>query len=226
MMWGWQPATRGAIAGLFFAIASQALAIANPAPTISPTDTEAETAPAEPQYLRPRTPCPTDLDTLVAGLLRDLPSYANRVARRTTQANGTILVAGRADLAPLDPAQSVLSGGDAFDDTLPQVFFTTLERRYTATGSVNFEQYHWLFLTPAQNGWRLVLMFSRTAVDGPRSRPPTPPQESSDGVVGQAVRLWLRDCRAAAVDPIKPTGGGEEGGSEESEGDTAVPISR
>jgi hypothetical protein len=157
-------------------------------------------------FLRPPTTCPDEVPVLLQGLLRDLPSYANRVARRTLGTTpddtgfGTVLIAGRAELEPLPLEELAFTNPP--DDATQQVFFTTLERRYTDTTAVALEKYHWLFLVPAPDGWRLTLMFSRTAPDDQESRPPTPPQESSDGIMGQAVQLWLRDCRAGAVYPI------------------------
>lgn len=161
-------------------------------------------------FLRPETTCPQEIETLTSGLLRDLPSYANRVAYRSLGISedatgfGTLLLAGQAEFEPLDV--STLTFTDASELTperFQQIFFTTLEWQYTTTDSIPLEQYHWLFLTEAEDGWRLALMFSRIANDESASRPPTPPQESSEGIVGQAVRLWLRDCRAGDVYPIE-----------------------
>lgn len=184
--WGW--------------LSASGMAIADP-----PVTTETETSSP---FLRPPAVCPAEIETLTAGLLRDLPSYANRVARRTlgTTPNdtnfGTVLLAGRAEFEPL-PLEA-LAFDPAADAATQQIFFTTLERRYLDAETISLEQYHWLFLVPAADGWRLTLMFSRTAKDEPAIRPPTPPQESSDGIVGQAIQLWLRDCRAGAVYPIEP----------------------
>lgn len=41
-------------------------------------------------------------------------------------------------------------------------------------------------------------MFSRTGIY-PGGRPPTPPRDSSEGVIAQAIRTWLRDCQAEPV---------------------------
>lgn len=177
----------------------------------SPTETDSpETATeGENPFLRPEAACPSDLALVTEGLMRDLPGYANRVARRSLGVReedsglGTILFAGQADLAPLDISPLTFSdAGGISEDTVRQVFFTTLERQYSDTDFVNLEHYHWLFLTEAEDGWRMVLLFSRLTVDEPSIRPPTPARESSDGIIGQAVRLWLRDCRAGAVYPI------------------------
>ncbi|MGD1943024.1 MAG: hypothetical protein ACFB0G_17140 [Leptolyngbyaceae cyanobacterium] len=191
----------GLIAGL---MTVPLVAIADtPAPA-----TDSELAEDAAPFLRPPMACPEDMETLVAGLLRDLPSYTNRVAARSLPSDaeltgyGTMLLAGRAELEPLEISPQIFSEPPLTPpETLQQVFFTTLERQYTATEVVNLEQYHWLFLTPVENGWRLVLMFSRVA-PAITDRPPSPPQESSEGFVGQAVQLWLRDCRAGALYPI------------------------
>ena len=179
--------------GLSLAVA----AIAAPLPANASTE----------PFLRPPMVCPQDVETLTAGLLRDLPSYANRVARRTLGTTpddtqfGTVLLAGRAEFEPL-PIEA-LAFEPVADDATQQVFFTTLERRYLDGETMRQEQYHWLFLVPTVNGWRLTLMFSRLGPADHPARPPTPPQESSDGIMGQAVRLWLRDCRAGTLFPIE-----------------------
>ncbi|MEO1093524.1 MAG: hypothetical protein AAFX01_01325 [Cyanobacteria bacterium J06638_28] len=182
-------------------------------------ETESSDRPEPAQYLRPRTACPRDVEILTAGLLRDLPGYANRVARRSLGLNedivgfGTVLVAGRAEFEPLDITPRTFSDPDInSQETIQQVFFTTLERQYSGTEVLNLEHYHWLFLTEAEDGWRLALMFSRVVVDDDSIRPPTPPRESSEGITGQAVRLWLRDCRAGAVYPIDVPATTEDGG--------------
>lgn len=166
-------------------------------------------SPSEAPFLRPPMECPADLSTVVAGLLRDLPSYANRVARRSVDRNadgsgfGTMLVAGRAELEPLALDPLTFGTAPIPDDEVRQVFFTTLERQYTTTDVVLLEHYYWLFMTPSETGWRMMFIFSRLAPAESQRRPPTPPAEVSDGIVGQAVRLWLRDCRAGAVYPIE-----------------------
>ena len=63
---------------------------------------------------------------------------------------------------------------------------------------MELQQFHWLFLAKAENGWWMVMMFSRTGSD-PKQNPPTPPQDSSHGVVAQGIKIWLRDCRAGDV---------------------------
>lgn len=168
----------------------------------------ASSLPLEPGPIRPATSCPENLETLVAALLRDLPSYANRVASRSLGVAeetgfGTVLLAGAAELEPIDlerRASSQLPGSVETDTQ--QVFFTTLERRYRNREAFNLQGFHWLFLAPSEDGWWLGPMYSSFASypdGGDRS---TPPLESSQGIIGQAVQLWLRDCRAGAIVPL------------------------
>ena len=167
-----------------------------------------------PAYLRPAKRCPSDLEGLTASLLAELPSYANRVASRNLRLSidqasamppNIVVVAGLPDFTPIDLADFApgLGPGDSaagdFGAGLEQVFFTTLERQYWRDQTVSLQNYHWLFLAPTDEGWHLALLYSTLGTYPPGHRAPTPPQESSDGIVGQAVRLWLRDCRAEAV---------------------------
>ncbi|WP_347339510.1 hypothetical protein [Planktothrix sp. FACHB-1355] len=154
---------------------------------------------------RERFSCPADVETLINILLRDLPSYANRVTQRarlrdrSLDVYGYFIVAGQAEFSPLtlgpgeyNPTTS--QGGD----NIQQVFFTTLQRRYTSKKPVQIQDYHWLFLTKTESGWRLAMMFSMTG-PYPAGRPPTAPRDSSYGVIGQAIEIWLRDCYAGTV---------------------------
>ncbi len=79
-----------------------------------------------------------------------------------------------------------------------QVFFTTLEGQYSDGKMFELQNFHWLFLTKTDSGWRLALMYSRFS-SSPSVKPATPPQESSNGIMGQAIRVWLKDCNAGAV---------------------------
>ena len=144
------------------------------------------------------TSCPKDFETLTKNLLKDLPDYANRVLKRTQDEHFEvgidtyIITAGRSQLEPLNLPQINYQQTDA--DTIEQVFFTTLERQYNKGKVIERETYHWLFVTMADEDWYLMTIFSRFG-DATKNTPPTPPHESSDGIIGQAVNLWLRDCR-------------------------------
>jgi hypothetical protein len=107
-----------------------------------------------------------------------------------------VIVAGRPDLQPLPLKNNQYR--TVLPEAAQQVFFTTLERQYTDNQALDVENYHWLFLTQTSSGWRLVMLF--TQFGSPASNhPPSPPQDNSQGIIGQAINLWLRDCRAGAI---------------------------
>ncbi len=165
--------------------------------------------------LRPPTICPEEVESLTALLLRDIPNYTNRVLQRTVaalphnEADGRapyrpsyVLIAGRPELEPLDLNDYTYTTLPDAGGPLTQIFFTTLSRQYSGLRDKQVQEYHWLFLARATDGWRLAFMFS--AVDDVGNmRSPLPPRENSRGSVGQAVRLWLRDCRAGAIYPLE-----------------------
>jgi hypothetical protein len=147
------------------------------------------------------------IESVTAYLLRDLPSYANRVSqrsRRLTRRGDTFsytIAAGRPEFQPLPLNADATSRDTAktLSEGVEQVFFTTLERQYTAGKSVELQQFHWLLLTKTSSGWRKVMMFSQLGSFPVTKQPVSPPRESSDGVVAQAVDIWLRDCQAGSV---------------------------
>jgi hypothetical protein len=146
----------------------------------------------------------TDLTPL---LLRDIPSYANRVVQRSRNRDptgdrpGTIVLAGRPEFLPLTLEAGRYTPTQSQADQPEQVFFTTLERQYVQDRTVNLQHYHWVFFAKGESGWLLVAMFSRLG-DTPPNQPPTPPQDTTQGAIAQAIRLWLRDCRSGAVSPL------------------------
>jgi hypothetical protein len=168
--------------------------------------------------IRPLSACPSRLEDLIPLMLRDLPSYANRVSQRAYRLDpnadipGSLVLAGQPDYAPL-----TLNSGEKLPVTetdTPQVFFTTLERQYVDGKLIRLQHYHWLFITQTEtHGWQLVLLFSaigtystqrstvqQASTQRPlNSQPPSPPQNQSQGVIARAIRLWLRDCEAGGV---------------------------
>ena len=164
--------------------------------------------------LRPTTTCPKDVESLTTLLIRDLPGYTNRVLQRTVAAlpnNDTdgraryrpsyVLIAGRAEFEPLNLDDYTLTTESEAGGPLTQVFFTTLSRQYAGLRDRQVQEYHWLFLTQAEDGWRLAFMFSEID-DAQTTRAALPPRENSEGSVGKAVKLWLKDCRAGAIYPL------------------------
>lgn len=157
--------------------------------------------PSQERPIRPRSVCPTELQPLAAALLRDLPSYINRLNLRLLPKRGQAsyaIAASQPELEPLPVNSSEFNNPN--DASLRQVFFTVLERQYTGKQVTEFQEFHWLFLAQTQDGWRIALMFSRigTSAAGNNSLL-TPPRESSQSLTAQAINLWLRDCRAGAV---------------------------
>ena len=150
--------------------------------------------------------CPADLATLTNLLLRDLPSYANRVTSRSnpiSSPSGTyVILAGKAEFDPLTLSPGVYSPTAPVEgEGVPkQVFFTTLEKQYLTNRSDLLQNYHWLFLVKSDSGWRLVILYSQLG-SYPAKNAPTAPRESSSGIIGQAVQIWLRDCRAGVIKP-------------------------
>ncbi|BAU64566.1 hypothetical protein STA3757_19380 [Stanieria sp. NIES-3757] len=146
--------------------------------------------------------CPADIKTLTSLLLRDLPNYANRVIQTTQNLNQAagietyIITAGKAEYEPLNLPQ--LQYDPITSDSPEQVFFTVLERQYSNNQRLERQTFHWLFLTPSDEGWYMVTMYSRFGSSG-QNNLPTPPQESSNGIIGQAVNRWLRDCRGGSI---------------------------
>ncbi len=179
--------------------------------------------------LRSYNACPTDAESLSAALIRDIPNYTNRVLQRTTAVlpddNSTdpeasplvrrayrpsyVLVAGSLDLEPLNLNDYAFTTAPEAGGPLTQVFFTTLSRQYSGLRFDEVQEYHWLFLTESDDGWWLAFMFS--ALDDAEgdggafqgNRVPLPPRENSRGSVGQAVQIWLQDCRAGTIEPVK-----------------------
>ena len=146
--------------------------------------------------------CPDDVEELMALLLKDLPAYSNRVIQRTQKINQAagvenyIITASQGEFKPLNLPRLQYTQIDNQDPQ--QIFFTVLERQYINQKIVDIETYHWLFLSQTDSGWRTVMMFSRFG-NSDREKPPAPPRETTNGIIGRGVQLWLRDCRAGSV---------------------------
>lgn len=161
-----------------------------------------------PLYEQGRYLCSSQkIETITTYLLRDLPNYSNRAsqrARRLSRKGDTfsyMVAAGRPEFVPLplNPNSASSDPTKTLSEGVEQVFFTTLERGYTAGKAVELQQFHWLLLTKTNSGWRKVMMFTQTGSFPVMKQPTSPPRDSSDGTVGQAVDTWLRDCEAGSV---------------------------
>jgi hypothetical protein len=146
--------------------------------------------------------CPDRVAPLLEKILTDLPEYANREFYRAVSGDRSthyMLVAGRPEFDPLPlpgPQSDLADTRTSATEDVRQVFFTTLERQYQNGRSLRLQQYHWAFLAPTSDGWRLILMFSRTGGSSPDTDHLSPIRNSSHSAIAEAIRLWLRDnCR-------------------------------
>ena len=143
-----------------------------------------------------------NLEPLIEKMLNDLPSYANRViqrsrpSERTVSWNSYVILAGKPDYTPLPIKTSQYQ--TSLPDQTKQVFFTTLEKQYSPQGFQERQNYYWLFLTYTLDGWKMVMLYTQLGSTIPNT-PPSPPQETSQGIVGSAINLWLRDCQAGTI---------------------------
>jgi hypothetical protein len=204
-----------ALTGVLFSVLGQGrvlqflsilLVLLNPLPAYPTPDSRLPCTgaqPCAPTDFRCQT---QDIKTLTNQLLRDLPGYANRTSQRARRLSRSIdlytyvLVAGQPEFEPLttDPGVYQPKSPQAEGEGVQQVFFTTLERQYLSDRAVELQGFHWAFFTKTDDGWRLATMFTRIG-DRTGKRYPTPPEETSDGIIAQAIETWLRDCRARDV---------------------------
>lgn len=157
--------------------------------------------PKEPvPHIRQRGVCPTDIQPLAKLLLRDLPTYINRLShqQKGSQAGFYAIASSLPDFTPLPVASS--QNPDPQEGSLHQVFFTILERQYETQQVREFQHHHWLFLAHSdRTGWQLAMLYSRRN-SYPISQPVTSPmRETSQEAIGKAIRLWLRDCEARSI---------------------------
>ena len=143
------------------------------------------------------TTCPEKLDSLAHLLVRDLPSYANRIVqqrrKRTDLVYSSIEIASIPELKPIDIVSREYP--PQYPQAAPsQVFVTTLENQYTGIRSVKLQQFHWLFIAKTRQGWRLANIYARTGGFPLANNLISPPIESSKTIVGEAIRIWLNDC--------------------------------
>jgi hypothetical protein len=142
-------------------------------------------------------PCSAELPMLLDQMLRNLPSYINRVRTRAGIRKSYVVLAARPEFEPL-PLAGVPSPSTT--EKTQQVFFTMLVRRYDHDRISYLQEYHWVFLTPSAQGWQLVMMYSTLGPYPARSeQPPLPPRNSSNGSVAQAIQDWLSACNDSAL---------------------------
>lgn len=150
-----------------------------------------------------------EFEPLPLGAGRSTTGRPSTRQENSPPSRGEERIAGEQPFAPTLPSLNSESNSESEPDSSSsdrprtpnddpqQVFITTLERQYRGNQVVEIPRYHWLFLTKTTEGWRLALIFSRMGSNRPSrgERPfaPTPPEESSDSFMAEAIRLWLRD---------------------------------
>lgn len=151
--------------------------------------------------------CPDNLEDLANLLVTDIPDYANRIIQRNRTYSHAleffpifIITAGKADLDPLllNQTQYKSSLRSQTDSNTHQIFFTTLEKQYSTNNRIiETQNFHWLILTKTPQDWKLVMALTKFGY--PDNSPhqnfiSSPPIDTTEGTIGQAIKLWLRDC--------------------------------
>jgi len=149
--------------------------------------------------IRPPATCPTELEPLTKALLRDLPSYINRLShQRSNQFPTYAIAATQPNILPLPVVNS--SAINPNQGGLHQVFFTVLEREYDSKKSTAYQYYHWLFLAHTKtSGWQVATLYSRRGFYPTNERYVSPLRETTQELTAQVIRRWLRDCQAGSV---------------------------
>ncbi|MEX0267899.1 hypothetical protein AB3R30_02035 [Leptolyngbyaceae cyanobacterium UHCC 1019] len=189
----WCQCLCGAIAFILSnSFAQQGIAQGKPLPTAQPHPRK--TAP-----IRPPAACPTELEPLTNALLRDLPSYINRLSHQRNNQFPTYAIAvTQPNIVPLPVVSS--SAIDPKQGGLHQVFFTVLERSYDTKKPITSQSYHWLFLAhTATSGWQVAILYSRKGSYPTQEQSVSPMRDTTQELTAQVIRRWLRDCQAGAV---------------------------
>jgi len=145
--------------------------------------------------------CPTEIPELADLLVQEISDYTNRVIQtfRIFPVNEDflpvyVITAGKPELEPIIIQQTQYR--QTKDNHIEQIFFTTLERQYPSSNRViQTQNSHWLLLTPTPQGWQMVMLLTRFGTANHNSVS-SPPQDTTNGAIGQAVKLWLRDCQS------------------------------
>jgi hypothetical protein len=159
----------------------------------------ASAQPAKVSPIRPSAVCPREIEPLTVALLRDLPSYINRLShQRSNQFPTYAIAASQPNLSPLPVVSSTAI--DPKQGGLHQVFFTVLERKYDSKKAAEYQHYQWLFLAQTKtSGWQVATLYSRLAPYPASEQYASPLRETTQELTAQAIRRWLRDCEAGAI---------------------------
>ena len=154
--------------------------------------------------------CPQNIEDLATLLTRDISEYGNRVIQKTRIHSRKldffstyIVTAGKPEIEPISfkPFQS---SNDNLPDDVQQIFFTSLERQYSKRQTIiETQNYHWLILTQTSDGWTLVMAFTKFGYPHGDKFVISPRRDTTNGIIGQAVKLWLKDCRYGTLRTVQ-----------------------
>lgn len=151
--------------------------------------------------------CSNNLEDLANLLVKDIPDYGNRIIQRSRIHSHPleffpiyIITASKPDLESLPLSQTQYKSliKSSLNNSVNQVFFTTLERQYSINNRIiETQNFHWLILTQTPKEWKIVMVLSKLGYPDNSSNQnfiSSPPINTTNGIIGQAVTLWLRDC--------------------------------
>jgi hypothetical protein len=151
--------------------------------------------------------CSNNVEDLANSLVKDIPDYANRIIQRSRIHSHPleffpiyVITASKPDLETLPLTQTQYKNliKPTLNDNIKQVFFTTLERQYSTNNRIiETQNFHWLILTQTSKDWQVVTVLSKLGY--PNNSPhqsfiTSPPLDTTQGIIGQAITLWLKDC--------------------------------
>lgn len=148
--------------------------------------------------------CDHSWESLTQSLTKDIADYGNRVIQSSRIFPNLknflptyIVTTGIPDTESLplnNFSQRDFPSSD--NQEIKQLFLTTLERQYPSGNRIiETQNFHWLIFTLTPQGWHLVKAMTRFGY--PQSEGDfsiSPPRDTTNGIIGQAVNLWLRDC--------------------------------
>jgi hypothetical protein len=152
--------------------------------------------------------CSSNLEDLANSLVKDIPDYANRIIQRSRIHSHPleffpiyVITASKPDLQTLPLSQTQYKSliKSTLNNDVKQIFFTTLERQYSTNNRIiKTQNFHWLILTQTPKDWQVVTVLSKLGYprdSNNQSFISSPPLDTTQGIIGQAIILWLRDCQ-------------------------------
>ena len=152
--------------------------------------------------------CPQELSELAQLMTNDISDYANRVIQKSSIYSHPldflptyIITTSPAEIKPLPLNQSQFTSEiEITPEDAQQIFFTSLERQYPNNKTmIETQNYHWLIMTLTHEGWNLAMAFTKFGYPRQDKIIVSPPHDTTYGIIGQAVSLWLKDCRSGTL---------------------------